>query len=96
MPKKNKLPQDEYSIYEECLFLLGSLLDKYSPEYNKFVVYHYRLLDSISKSRLYGDCPQNKSDRYEVLNHLNILALLTQDTPFLSKPLLKKTLRNFL
>lgn len=85
-----QLPEDEYSHYQQSLSLLQGMLDKKSPEYYKFTVCYYRLTDVISKSRLYGDNPQYKSERYEVIGQLNQLSLLTQNTPFLYKTLLKK------
>lgn len=74
--------RDEYARYERGLRRLSEELKAYPDRYSDFLVYQQRLHENIQKSRRYGDTDNRKSDRSEIIDRLNALALLTLSTSY--------------
>lgn len=64
---------DTMSGYEMGLDTLKAAMDQQHPRYSELLVYEQRLGEVISKTRRYGDTEVNKSERAEIIDHLNDL-----------------------
>jgi competence ComEA-like helix-hairpin-helix protein len=52
------------------------------PHYNEILVYQQRLTENIGQSRQYGDNDTRRTDRSEIIYHLNELSLSVLQVPF--------------
>jgi competence ComEA-like helix-hairpin-helix protein len=52
------------------------------PHYNELLVYQQRLTENIGQSRQYGDNDTRRTDRSEIIDHLNKLSLSVLHMPF--------------
>ena len=73
---------DDYSRYEIGLHKLLNRMGQDHPRYHETLVYQQRLLENISRSRLYGDTGTRHSDRSEIIGRLNDIALATLGVSF--------------
>lgn len=73
---------DMYTAYETGIQHLLNRLGQQHKQYSDALVYQTRLLDNIKRARRYGDDEENKAERYEIIDRLNILTLSTLNISF--------------
>lgn len=74
--------QDSFSHYEAGLNNLQTSLGQSHTHYTDFLVYQQRLIENLVQSRRYGDTENRRSERSEILDRLNKLALISVKTSF--------------
>lgn len=67
--------RDNFSSYETGLDTLQACLGQTHPRYLEGLGYHNRLMENIDRARRHGDSENRRSERAEVLERLNELAL---------------------
>lgn len=67
--------RDNFSRYEIGLSKFEARLEETRPYYGNFLAYEQRLIENIMSARRYGDTEARRSERSEIINHLNELAL---------------------
>ena len=73
---------DPLSVHELNLRCLLKKLGKEHPHYQEALVYQQRLMDNINHARRFGDSNNLKSERAEIIDHLNHLSLSVWGIPF--------------
>ncbi len=74
--------QDEFSPLETGTERLLARLGREHPRYQEACVYQERLIENVSRARLYGDSETSRAERNEIVGRLNSLALDTLGMPF--------------
>lgn len=73
---------DIFALYEAGL---NELLQRLGPGhhfYDESLVYEQRLTENIANYRRYGDSPERKTERAEIIDHLNDIAVTTLGISF--------------
>lgn len=73
---------DSYSGYEAGLHTLLRQMGREHQRYNEALVYEQRLRENIEHARRYGDDSARQSERHQIIDRLNEVALATLDVPF--------------
>ncbi len=71
-----------YAAYESGLEMLKNRLGRNHPRISEFHIYEQRLRENILHTQRYGSTETLKSERNEIVTHLNELAMETINTPF--------------
>ncbi len=80
--KRRDKRNDVFTPYEKGVERLLEQLGENHPAYSKVLVYQQRLFENINKSRRYGDSPERKAQRSEIISYLEDIARFDLNTSF--------------
>lgn len=81
-PRCEEAVIDDYSPYESGLQELLDQLEVDNPCYSDVLIYQHRLIENVTRSRRHGDNDTRKSERSEIVDKLNSIALSELGTSF--------------
>lgn len=86
---------DLYSYYEDCLDIFLKRLDQASDVFSFGLVLEQRLRENVKRARRYGDTPESRAERSEVMDQLNRVALENMGISFLEVGVSLQTVQRF-